>query len=131
MIKIRAGLLLIAVMGLLGVSGCGGSSGPAEIYIEATELIEDGQAEKALEYLQIPVGMQAMLTPEKMKSALVESARKINDKGGISKIEVLGEKVTGITAVVITKTTYGDGEVEEDVTNMINVDGIWKIELEM
>ena len=52
-------------------------------------------------------------------------------KGGIKDIEILSETISedGNTAVVKTKTTFGNGETEEGDQKMVKKDGKWLMSL--
>ena len=69
-------------------------------------------------------GFSSMIT-EKAIPALEE-------KGGLKHVEVVSETIDddGLTATVVLRQTYGNGESEEDSTEMVLVDGRWMMKME-
>ena len=56
----------------------------------------------------------------------------VEKKGGITSTEVVSETVAedGKTAKVEMKITYGDGSVDDETVELVNVDGEWKLSID-
>ena len=65
---------------------------------------------------------------DKLKQGLQRSTREIDEKGGISKIEILDSKIIGEVAEVKVKLHYGDGTDDVESMDLIKEDGRWKLQ---
>ena len=66
---------------------------------------------------------------KKMSGLMTLATGELDKKQGVKSIDVLEEKIAddGKTATVKFKTTYGNGETNEETNEMVNVDGKWFI----
>lgn len=104
---------------------CGSSSGPGDTVKEFFDAVENNNV-KAASNLLAPE-LKTMLGDKKLEKALSEQSKEIKEKGGISDIEILDEKIEENTATLKFKITYANGEVKEDNAKLIKKDDEWKI----
>jgi Domain of unknown function (DUF4878) len=120
-------LLVSVLFFAVALGGCGlFDSGPAATAKQFMWEVDKGKVDKAVERL---TGQAvAMMGKEKMKAALTDNPAK--KMGGIRDIEVQKEEVTGDTAVVELKVTYGNGETKTETMKLVRVDKQWKINVD-
>ena len=129
--------LALAVAAVALIASCSSSSSsPGKAAKQYSEYAANGQYDKYLdgfyssedtpkaEYEEQRAMLKAMLT-EKVTPM-------IEEKGGIKSIEVVSEEISpdGKTATVGLKTTYGNGDVQEEDTDMILVGGKWMMDMD-
>ncbi len=130
-------LLASCLFVLVLAASCGGSgaSTPSDEALKCVALIQDGNYEALVEEIQFDQD-----TPEKVEQAkqmLIamgkdKGAKQIEAKGGITDYKVVEETIAedGQTAKVKVDVTYGNGSVETEKYNMVNVDGTWKMTID-
>lgn len=104
--------------------GCGSPSTPADVAKDFFKRVEKND-KSALDLMSSKV-VEA-IGKEKLEKGLEKESEKITEKGGISSIEVIEEKVEEETADLKLKIVYGDGTEKTDKVNLIKEDGKWKI----
>ena len=119
-------LLEIAALLVLGLllSACFGS-GPASTVKKFHRLIEDGQIEESMRL----ISRQSLsnMGEDKVRSVLRMGTEQINDRGGIAKLRIESEEITGEVAQVSVFMEYGNGETEFNDIELALEDGDWKI----
>ncbi len=127
-------LILLALGLAVGCAPKNASPGAAaKQYMEA---LADGQIDQFVDgfYLGEEVtGEDIEEYKNGMKSMLTEKAiPALDEKGGLKSVEIVSEEIAddGLSATVVLRQTYGDGESEEDSTEMILVDGRWMMKME-
>ena len=121
-------LLVLFVLAALAVVGCG-APGPADTVAHFYRHVEAGEVDAAADLFSEQI--TALITREKLKTALAEQTREMKDKGGIASIEILSEEITGEVADVRIRVEYGNGETEEQDIHLTEIDGAWKLAPEM
>jgi hypothetical protein len=117
--------LSLVVIGALLLVACSGG-GPGATVKQFFTLVEDGKVNDAME-LMAP-GIKDMMQAMGGGGAVFgEGTKEIKDKGGIKKINILKEEVTGDLAEVEVEIEYGDGSSETETMQLTKVDGKWRI----
>jgi len=116
--------LSLLVIGALLLIACSGG-GPGATVKEFFHLVEDGKVNDAME-LMAP-GIKEMMQAMGGAAAFSEGTSEFKDKGGIKKINILKEDVTGDVAEVEVELEFGDGSSEKETMKLMKVDGKWKI----
>lgn len=122
--QLLATLLLVCSFALVG---CGGSAGPGDTIVELNKAMEAGDAETVK---KIVPGMAAMVGEDKLKGMMSEASAEAKKKGGIKSIEILKEEINGDTATVEHKVVWGNGDEEEETTELTKVDGQWIVSMD-
>ena len=118
-------LVLICSFALVG---CGGSaSGPGDTIKELNYALEKGDVDTVK---KIVPGLAGMMGDDKLKAMLTEASAEAKKKGNITSIEILKEEVDGDTATVTHKVTWGNGDVEEETSELAKVDGQWIVSMD-
>lgn len=118
-------LLLVCSFSLVG---CGGSAGPGDTIVELNKAMEAGDAETVK---KIVPGMAGMVGEDKLKGMMSEASAEAKKKGGIQSIEILKEEINGDIATVEHKLVWGNGDEEQETTELIkNDDGQWIVSME-
>ncbi len=121
--KIFKWMAMFAGIGL--VLACVGGSGPGGTVKKFYQYIDAGDADKVISLL--PRSAVGDADREKFKVGLQASVEALKAGGGIRKIEIVKEEITGNTAVVTAVITLGNGEASTDTTKLVREDGVWKI----
>ncbi|RGM45247.1 MULTISPECIES: DUF4878 domain-containing protein [Bacteroides] len=126
--------LVLTVM-LAMVSCSSSTNSPGAAMKEYSKYLQKGDYVKFVDGL----AFDDKQTPEQIKEQKEGLASMIKEKGmkeyekkgGIKDIEILSETISedGNTAVVKTKTTFGNGETEEGDQKMVKKDGKWLMSL--
>ena len=119
---------ILFVFAALLVAGCG-AAGPADAVEDFYYHVEAGEIDAAAELFSDQI--TALISREKLKTALAEQTREMKDKGGIKSFEVLSEDITGEVADVRIRVEYGNGESEEQDIHLTEIDGQWKLAPDM
>ncbi len=124
-------LRLIFVILTVIAFGCkGGGSKPGDVYKDALLKIEDGKYEEVISMMAKEDG--TVMTDEETEKTMgmlgIVNAT-IKNKKGIKSIEILEEKLSedGNKADIEYKVTFGNGEINEEDSELIKVDGQWKL----
>ena len=111
---------VVALTLALLTPGCA-DSGPSETVEQFFDLMEPEWDAQATYNMVIGIERDDFLID--MTGWLVE----IDDRGGLSAVTVLSEDMDGMTAEVEVIMIFGNGETEELPTDLVRVDGQWKI----
>jgi hypothetical protein len=124
--KTRISLLLLVLVMVFGLAGCGGSS-PTATVKNFYKYIERGQYEKAASL----ISSSAINTYgiDKLVSVLQMQSQQIQQSGGITSFKVTDQTIINDNAVVYFEITTGDGAVSPGSVNLVKEDGDWKIDL--
>jgi hypothetical protein len=120
-------LTALCLVFTLGLVGCGGSSGPGDAVVELNYAMEEGDVETVK---KIVPALGSMMGDEKLKAMMTEASAEAKKKGGIESVEIIKEEIEGETATVTHKTTFGNGDEEEETTELVKVDGQWIISMD-
>lgn len=125
--------ILFASVILMSVAiACGNKANtPGDTAKKFSELIADGKIDKAMELID---GYQDATEEEKQKMTALfnEAAKELDKKEGIKSVEILEEEINeeGNKATVKVKTTYGNGDTEEETQTLVKKDGKWYMTME-
>ncbi|WP_420629138.1 DUF4878 domain-containing protein [Candidatus Leptofilum sp.] len=119
-------LLLLVLFGMFMLTGC--SSGPGKVVERFFQAIEAGEITEAIGYLSS--GAVQSLGEDKWRALLSQGTADIEADGGLDKIDIISEEVTGETAEVEVEFTYGNGNQDSDTVDLIEEDGDWKIHVD-
>lgn len=127
---------LALVLLMLGLTvSCATKSSPGAAAKQYMEYMADGNVDKFIDGIAFDedVTKEEIEQGKTMMKSLIEekAVPALEEKGGLKSVEVISEEISedGKTATVTLKQTYGNGEFDEDETNMVLVDGRWKIEM--
>ncbi len=123
------GFVFVSLM--VFTTSCGSSSSPSDVVKSLSYDMESGSTDKVIAAVYNE-GKEISDKDKEKFGALVGMAKEqIEKKGGIKTIEIVEETISedGTEATVKTKTTYGDDSNDEGTTNLIMVDGNWKIKM--
>lgn len=139
MVRLNMKLLFKLLAGLcvaLMLASCGSSTpeAAAKKYMEAAF---DGDADKVLGMMYLPdeeknkPGIQDMLSG-KVKGMVADAKERAEKNGGVKEIttgdaQYSNDKKTA--TVKVTVTFKNGGEPKEEIVNLIDVDGSWKLNL--
>ena len=101
--------------------------GPGNTVQQFFNALESGQVQEAKSYMSS--GTLQSLGNDKWDSVLVQLSQEISNKGGIDKIDITEENVTGDIASVTIQLTFGDGAQETSVLDLIKENSKWKLVL--
>lgn len=124
-------VVAVMIMGFATACGGGASNSPGEAAKKFSELFADGKIDKALEMVQ-GYSEASEEDKEKFKMLFKEAHSQLEEKEGVKSIEIVKEEINeaGDEAEVTLKTVYGNGEEEESTSNLVKVDGKWKIAMD-
>lgn len=124
--------LFAVVAAVFAVSCSSAPDTPGEAALNIYQLMADGKYEAVAEefYFDSTNAEEVTQAKEAIASLLKEKAApEIESKGGIANLEVLEEVIAedGQSANVTIKTTYGNGESEENTVELVkDPNGDWK-----
>lgn len=129
--------LAAAMIGLMLIS-CSrtGASSPGKAAKQYMEYMVNGDVDKFVDaiYFGEETSKEEIEQGRTMMKSLIEEKAKpaLEEKGGLKSVEVISEEISedGKTATVTLKQTYGNGETEEDESEMVLVDGRWMMKME-
>ena len=114
----------------LAFVACGGGRTPQSATKAFFTAIEQGEFIEALHHTTF--GDEG---DTELYCAIMEKERKsIAEKGGIEKIEIVGEEVSAEDENIITATTmitYGNGTTHEEYCKMVKIENRWKIDVNL
>lgn len=114
---------LIVMVAMLGILGCGKK--PASVVESFYTLVGQGKVNDAFGLLSKE--SSAMLSAFGGSTALMDESKKIQQRKGIKKFEVISEEIHGDTAQIKFKITFGDGSSKEGVEKLMKTDDGWRI----
>ncbi|GHT49234.1 hypothetical protein AGMMS49982_02260 [Bacteroidia bacterium] len=126
-------LVVAAIAMVFGATSCGGAETPATIEKGIYAQFQKGDFEKGMELYFANLDNAGKQTPEEVAQAVKGFADKAKQtfeaKEGLKSYEVLEEVITedGESARVSGKLTYGDGSEQEQKSQYVKKDGVWKI----
>jgi len=121
----KIALFTLLILTVLMISSCGlFSPGPGKVVEKFYRYVEKGELESAKNLFakQIQEAMGG-----KLMAGLSEETNHIKDKGGVKDIEIINEEITGESARVTARVSYGNGSDKSDNTKLIKENGAWKI----
>ena len=114
----------------LTLVACGGGRTPRSTTKSFFSAIEQGEFAEALHYTTL--GDEG---DTELYCAIMEKERKsIAEKGGIAKVEIIGEEpsLEDENQMTLTiKITYGNGSTHEEVCKLLKLDNRWKIDVNL
>lgn len=122
--KIMAAILLLAGF---AISSCSSLDSPTAVVKSFYTYLGEGKVNDAFDL--ITEGGQKMLQKFGGVSMLSNGTDKMKRKGGIKGISPLSESITGETAKVSIKLTYGNDSTDKKTENLIKEQGTWRIVL--
>lgn len=129
--------LITAILALIscGEGGLGGSSSPGDVVKKSAGNIADEDYD-ALFAVYVNKNGEELSKEEqdKIKAIMPQIKGEMDKKGGVKEVIIIEETISedGTTATVNSQLVFGDGEKSnEDKTELINVNGSWKIVFEM
>lgn len=117
---------LVMALGITLILASCGVGGPEATVKSFFKHVEAGRLDDAAQLFS--KATLATLSLEKLKQGLQESTREIDEKGGISKIEVLDSKTIGEVAEVKVKLIYGNEAEKTESLDLIKENGKWKLQ---
>lgn len=121
----RFTLFTLLILAVLMTSSCGlFSPGPGKVVEKFYQYVEKGELEAAKNLFTKEI-REAM--GGKIMAGLSEETNEINAKGGVKDIEIKSEEITGESARVTARVSYGNGSDKSDNTKLIKEDGAWRI----
>ena len=128
-------IYLVLAIASTGVLASCSSSSPGKAAKQYMEYLAEGEYDKLVDGLYF--GEDASKediekSKAMMKAILMDKGRKsLEEKGGLKDIEVVSEEISpdGKSATVTLKQTFGNGETEEDDTDLVLVNGKWMMEM--
>lgn len=131
--KLFLSMVLMAAALLVSCSG-GSASSASAVAVKAYQAIASGDYEKVADcmFFDEDASAEDVAKGKEFIVAMMKEkiAPQFAEKGGIAKVESLGEELNeaGDEATVTLKCTFGDGSEEtEDVELVKNAHGDWKI----
>lgn len=131
--KLTLLLGLVAFVFTIGIQSCGSGAGgntPGATVKKSLNLMAEKKLDKVME-LYVKKDGTALTKEEigKMTGLLSLATAELDKKQGIKSLDIIEEKISedGKTANVKWKITYGNGEVDEEDGDLINVNGDWKL----
>lgn len=115
----------ILLVTILSVAAFACSQGPGDAAEEFLRLVEAGEVNEAAKFVP---ALRQTLGDGKTLEALKRSGIDARAKGGLDKIEILKEEVHGDTAVVVIRTTFGNGKSEQEQLQMLRIGDQWTIQ---
>ncbi len=103
------------------------SSGPGKTVELFFRAIENGQLQEAKSYLSNNT-IQSLGT-DKWDALLTQMHQELINKGGVGKIKITEETITGDIAKVTVSISFGDGTEEASVMDLIKENDKWKLEI--
>lgn len=131
--KLLALFTLLLFAGTMSFYSCGGGKAantPGATLKKSMSLLADKKYDDVVAMYAKKDGTALTDEEKKKMSGLMSLATgELDQKQGIKSIDILEEKVAddGKTATVKFKTTYGNGETNEETNDMVNIDGKWYI----
>ena len=119
-------LTMMWVLVYLSIVACSSFESPSTVVKDFYTYAEAGKVNDAYK-LVTDEGKEMLKKYGGGVSAISSITDKIKKKGGIKTIEILSEKITGDTANVSFRLTYGDGTIMEDNEKLIKEQGAWRI----
>ncbi|MCL2682777.1 MAG: DUF4878 domain-containing protein [Bacteroidales bacterium] len=122
--------LVIALCVITFVSCSPREKTPSDTVKNYLECLQSGKYEKAISYYNIDLGesMEMKMLADKMEESLKE-------QNGLKSFKLVegGETISedGKTATVAVLMTHGNGDVEEEILDLVKVDGEWKLEVNL
>lgn len=128
-------LSVFALVALVFMVSCGGSSTPADAAVNVYQMVQDGNYEGVADnvYYDSDNAEEVAEAKAMVVSLFKEKAGPmIESKGGVKNVEVVSETIAedGQSAVVALKIVYGDGSEETDDISMKLDDGKWKLSMD-
>lgn len=131
--KLLALFTLLLFAGTLSFYSCGGgkaSNTPGATIKASITAMGDKKYDDLVKMYVKKDGTALSEEEQKKMAGLISMAgAEYDTKQGVKSVDILEEKVAddGKTATVKFKTTYGNGETNEETSDLVNVDGKWFI----
>lgn len=124
-------LLISVIFAFACKGGIGSGKGPGDVYKDAMNKIADGEYEAVMEMMAIEEGTEATAEElEKTMGILGMVNAMIQAKGGLKSIDIINEEISedGNSAKIEYKLNFGNGETSEEDSNLVKIDGQWKLQ---
>lgn len=129
-VVVGAGVLVVALVVLIGFFVFGGSSSPKDTASTFLTSIQGGDAAGA--YETVSIGMKGRPTSEGGTGPLASWSQTLSQvlaqSGGMTSFTIESVKEDGNTATVQYRVVTGRGE-ETWTMNLVKEDGVWKVDL--
>jgi hypothetical protein len=131
--KLMTLFAILLFAGTTSFYSCGGGKAantPGETLKKSMSLLADKKYDDVVAMYAKKDGTTLTDEEKKKMSGLMSLATgELDKKQGVKSIDILEEKIAddGKTATVKFKTTYGNGETNEETNDMVNIDGKWFI----
>jgi len=116
---------LTLLVTILSIAAFACSQGPGAAAEEFLRLVEAGEVNEAAKFVP---ALRQTLGDGKTFEALKKSGIDARNKGGLKDVEILKEEVHGDTAVVVIRTTFGNGEHNQEELQMLRIGEQWTIQ---
>lgn len=123
----------LCVLTLCAYAACASSDSPAKAAKVYAEYMKDGKYDKfadGLAFHENASADQIEQQKEMITSLLKEKGEKeLAKQGGLKDIDIVSEEIAedGLSAKVVLKQTYGNGDSEEATFDMVKRNGTWKM----
>ncbi len=131
--KILCFVMALAAVGVM--SSCGGGSTPGAAAKKVMEQAGKGNYDKFVDglYFDENASKEEVEQSKVMLKALLadKASKTIEKKGGLESVDVISEEISddGLSAKVVLKQTYGNGDTQEETFTMVKQDGKWKLKI--
>lgn len=123
--------LFVFTLGIF--AACSSSDSPAKAAKTYAEYMKDGKYDKFVDgiaFEEKASADQIKQQKEMIAAMLKEKGEKeLAKQGGLKKVEIVSEEIAedGLSAKVVLKQTYGNGESEDANFDMVKRNGAWKM----
>lgn len=112
------------LLALLSLTSCASRS-PSATVVRFHQNLEQGKIEDAM--AQLSSRIRASIPDTKLRPALEKATDDIKAKGGIKKINILKEDVTGEIAHIEYQILFNNGDTRRENTSLSKENKVWKI----
>lgn len=124
--KRRSFLILFALSSAsTAIAGCEWQNTPGKTVERFQRHLAAGEVESAINLLSRDITNN--ISREKIRFALRQGVKDIQDKQGIRQLTVTRENIVGDTASVSYTLTYGNGTQESQTVALVKEQGQWKL----
>ena len=118
-------ILLALCAAMCALAGCSRNT-PRGVVENYMSCIQKGEYDKSVQYYSTMEGKDADQFRNGFSKKMNES---VEDAGGLKSYEILKDSVCNDSlAIVWVKHEFGNGDVQEDVLELVRRDGEWKID---
>ncbi|MEM8960163.1 MAG: DUF4878 domain-containing protein [Acidobacteriota bacterium] len=120
-----ARLLVVSLLAVVVCLGACAKFSPGWVAQDFIRSVGDGELDRAIEHISVET--RASFDDDKMRQILRRFTEDAVEKGGVKSVTVEKETVTGQTARVLLKVTFGDGSTKIEDVDLIEEDGTWRV----